>query len=51
MLSLETLSHSNLLLIDGDSNDATLRLNRMLPIFSFSIAAVHFAALVVFWSV
>ena len=51
MLSFDTLSYSNLLLIDGDSNDAALRLNRMLPVVSFSTAAVHFAALVVFWSV
>ena len=51
MLSFETLSNSNLLHIDEDSNDSAFRLNCMLPVVSFSFAAVHFAALVVFWSV
>ena len=31
MLSFETISNSNLLLVDGDSNDSALRLNRMSP--------------------
>ena len=50
MLSFENLSNSNLLLIDGDSNASALCFNRMFPVVSFLIAAVHFAALVVFWS-
>ena len=48
MLSFQTLSYSNLLLIDEDSNHAALRLNRMSPVVSFSTAAVHFAALFCF---
>ena len=51
MLLFETVSNSNLLLVDVDSNDSALRLNRMSPAISFLIASVHFAALVVFCSV